>query len=78
MGNRDHLEIAYTSMSLFQNDGTLDEAEFNQLLDIALKDGHVNDDEKRVLRGILDRLKDDEVTASFAKRINEVKVKYGV
>jgi hypothetical protein len=78
MANNDHLEIAYTSMALFQNDGKLDEDEFNQLLDIALKDGNVNDDEKRVLNSILDRLKDDEITKSFESRIKEVKEKYGL
>jgi len=78
MANHDHLEIAYTSMELFQNDGSLNEKEFNKLLDIALKDGHVNDDEKRILNGILDRLKDDEITLSFEQRIKEVKEKYSI
>jgi len=78
MGNNDHLEIAYTSMTLFQDDGTLVEEEFNKLLDIALKDGHVNDEEKRILNSILARLKDDEITYSFKQRIVEVKEKYNI
>lgn len=78
MANHDHLEIAYTSMALFQNDGKLNEGEFTHLLDIALRDGEVNDDEKRVLSGIIEQLKDDEVTHSFDLRIKEVKAKYGI
>ena len=78
MSNRDHLEIAYTSMSLFQNDGTLNEEEFTHLLDIAIRDGEVNDDEKRVLSNILERIKGDEKTASFESRIQEAKEKYGI
>lgn len=78
MSNRDHLEIAYTSMALFQNDGTLNEEEFNHLLDIALRDGEVNDDEKRVLSNILERIKGDEKALSFDQRIIEVKEKYGI
>ena len=78
MENRDHLEIAYASMSLFQDDGKLNEEEFNHLLDIALRDGHVNDNEKRVLGNILERVKGDEKTLSFDQRIIEVKQKYGI
>jgi len=78
MSNHDHLEIAYKSIELFANDGTLNEAEFNQLLDIALRDGEVNDEEKRVLSNILNRLKGYEIDESFAKRIAEAKAKYGL
>jgi len=78
MSNHDHLEIAYKSMELFANDGTLNEAEFNHLLDIALRDGEVNDDEKRVLSNILGRLKGHEINESFAQRIGEAKDKYGL
>lgn len=78
MANNDHLEIAFTSMTLFQDDGVLIEEDFNKLLDIALKDGDVNDDEKRILNGVINRLKDDELTRSFARRITEVKQKYGI
>lgn len=78
MINRDHLEITYISMALFQNDGTLNEGEFNYLLDIALRDCVVNDDEKRVLSNILERIKGDEKTLSFDSRILELEEKYGI
>lgn len=78
MSKHDHLEIAYKSTVLFANDGKLDEAELNSLLDIALRDGEVNDDEKRVLGNIINRLKEHEIDDSFSQRINEVKTKYGI
>ena len=78
MSNNDHLEIAFTSMEFFQNDGKLIESEFNQLLDIALRDGSINDDEKRILNSVLSRVKESEIDASYAARIAQVREKYNL
>ena len=47
---KSHIEITIESMKVFLNDGQLDVAELNFLLGIALRDGGINEDERRVLR----------------------------
>jgi hypothetical protein len=70
------LELAYSSIPVFADDGTLDLEELNFLLGIALKDGKIDDDEKRVLGNILKPIDQHEVTPKVWKRISEVKKKY--
>lgn len=47
-----HIEIAYSSIRVFSNDGQLDLGELNFLLGLALRDAVVDDEEKRVLAKI--------------------------
>ncbi len=71
-----HIELAYSSIPVFVDDGTLDMEELNFLLGIALKDGEIDDDEKRVLRNIFKQLTEQDVTPKVWMRINEIKKKY--
>lgn len=73
-----HLEIAAASVRVFANDGTLDMRELEHLLSVALRDGSVNEDERRVLGNILGRLKEHEVTPAVWERIGEVRRQYGI
>jgi tellurite resistance protein len=52
-GSRTHLEIAYKSIRVFADDGTLDTDELDALLAIALRDGAIDADERRVLERVL-------------------------
>ena len=52
--------------------------ELNQLMDIALKDGVVDENEKRVLRAILRRLVHDELTPEMLARVKELQTKHGL
>lgn len=73
-----HLEIAASSVRVFANDGTLDIRELEHLLAVALRDGSVNDDERRVLGNILNRVREHEVTSAVWARIGEVRRQYGI
>lgn len=73
-----HLEIAAASVRVFANDGTLDMRELDHLLSVALRDGSVNEDERRVLGNVLGRLNEHEVTPAVWKRIREVREQYGI
>lgn len=73
-----HLEIAAASVRVFANDGTLDMGELEHLLAVALRDGGVNDDERRVLGNILNRVGQREVTPAVWKRITEVRAQYEI
>ena len=75
--NKDFLEIAHTSIEVFK-DGKLDYHELEKLLDIALKDGSIDDNEKRVLGNIFLRLTDAELTTTIKSRIDEVKQRHNI
>jgi len=74
--NRDYLEMTFHSINCFANDGTLDREELDQIVAIALKDGVVDDNEKRVLANIIGRLNETELDGELLTRIEEVKTQY--
>jgi hypothetical protein len=78
MSERDYLEMAYRSIECFSNDGTLDPNELKRILDIALKDGVVDDNEKRVLRNIIGKLKPHEFTAEMQDMITRLRAQVGI
>lgn len=71
--SNDYLELSFQSIQCFTNDGKLLIDELDQLLSIALRDGVVDDDEKRVLNNIFSKLKDEELTDQMQKKIAEIK-----
>lgn len=73
-----HLEIALASIRCFADDGTLDVNELNFLLGLALRDGRVDDEEKRVLRNIFGKLSESDVDPVVWSRIAQAKEKYGI
>jgi hypothetical protein len=73
-----HLQIASAAMGVFANDGTLDRRELEYLVALALRDGEVDEDEKRVLASILDRVPRREVPPELWKRIGEVRAQHGI
>lgn len=73
-----HLRLALESIQVFTGDGRLDATELERLLGIALQDGDVDDEEKRVLGGILRRAEADGVDQATAARIAEVRAQHGI
>lgn len=78
MGSNSHIEIAYSSIRCFANDGTLDLAELNFLMGLALRDGEIDADEKRVLGNIFSEVSEKDVTKETWDRIKAIKAKYGI
>ena len=72
------MEIAYGAIGVFADDGTMDLNELNFLLGLALKDGVIDDDEKRVLRNIFKRVSEAEVTPTVWARIQDVRQKHDI
>lgn len=70
---RDYLEMAYHSIVCFANDGTLQVSELNEIMTIALRDGVVDDNEKRVLRSIFAKLNPSELTPEMVARIAQIR-----
>ena len=78
MESRDYLEISFRSINCFADDGTLDVNELNSLVDIALRDNVVDDNEKRVLRNIIERLTDSELTGEMRSKIDDLRRHYDI
>jgi len=73
-----HLEIAIASIKCFTDDGTLDIGELNYLMGLAMRDGIVDEDEKRVLGSIFGKVEEKDVTNVVWERINQIKKQHGI
>jgi hypothetical protein len=76
--SRDYLEMTFHSINCFADDGKLDVSELNKIVDIALKDGVVDDNEKRVLRNIISRLSPEELQGEMKFRVEQLRAKYSL
>lgn len=72
MAGNDYIELTYRSITCFSNDGKLMHDELQDLLAVALRDGVVDDDEKRVLQNIFNRLTASELTDEMKEMIREI------
>ncbi len=74
---RDYLEMSFRSIQCFANDGRLDVQELASLLDIAERDGVIDDNEIRVLKNIVARIKPEEIDQPMQDKIAQVMQKIG-
>ncbi len=74
--SRDYLEMTFHSINCFSDDGRLDISELNKIVDIALKDGVVDENEKRVLKNIISRLSHEELHGEMKDRIEQLRTEY--
>lgn len=73
-----HIDIAVESISCFTDDGTLSQEEVRRLLGLALRDGVVDDEEKRVLNNIFNKVTQGEVAAETWAIMQEARAKHGI
>ncbi len=73
-----YLELAYSAIKIFADDGTVDMAELSFLLGVALRDEQIDDDEKRVLANIFDHAEKTRLSFKVRARIREVRRKYSI
>lgn len=69
---KDHIEMALKAAEGFANGGTLNARELGEIIDIAERDGVIDQDEIRVLRNTISRLDPSEVTASLRSKLAEL------
>src|SRR5690606_29306041 len=60
------------SIRCFTDDGRLDAEELGSIVRIAERDGVIDENEIRVLRNIISRIKPDEVDESMRRRLQEI------
>ncbi|MFV9653428.1 hypothetical protein ACNFCK_00755 [Pseudomonas sp. NY15366] len=75
---RDYLEMTFRSIQCFSNDGRLDAQELKALLEIAERDGEIDDNEVRVLRKIIAQVRPEEIDEALRDKIAIVEQKIGV
>lgn len=73
-----HIDIAVQSIGCFTDDGTLDSREVRSLLSLALRDGVVDEDEKRVLGNIFSKVSQGEVSPETWAIMKEAKATHGI
>ena len=74
---RDYLEMTFRSIQCFANDGRLDVHELGALLDIAERDGAIDDNEIRVLKKIIAQIKPEDIDQAMRDKLAEVAKKIG-
>ena len=75
---KSYIEIALESIQAFANDGKLDAAEFQRMLDIALRDGQIDADESRVLGKIILQAEKSAVAADVQALIAKIRQRHGL
>lgn len=70
--SRDYLEMSFRSIQCFSNDGKLDAFELEKIVEIAEKDGVIDQNEIRVLRGIISRIKPHEVDEAMKAKLEGI------
>ncbi len=73
-----YLELAYSAIKIFADDGTVDMGELNFLLGVALRDDQIDEDEKRVLGNIFEHAEKTRLSLGVRARIREVRRKYSI
>ncbi|MGE8498378.1 MAG: hypothetical protein ACN6O6_12805 [Pseudomonas sp.] len=74
---RDYLEMTFRSIQCFSDDGRLDAQELKSLLEIAERDGVIDDNEARVLRKIIAQVRPEEIDSALRDKIAIVEKKIG-
>jgi hypothetical protein len=73
-----HIEIAYSSIRVFSDDGQMDLGELNFLLGLALRDAQVDEDEKRVLRSVFAQAEKGRLSDAVKARIAEARRQHAI
>ena len=70
--------IGYSFLVVFANDDTIDEGELQLLEKLALEDHVVDEEEKRVLKAIFDRVDHHKIAAKVEEEIRAFRKNNGI
>ena len=73
-----HGEIAEAAIKCFTDDGNLDLGELNVLIGLALQDGEISEEERRIVGDVLCMLSESKVTPVVWERIKQIQRRYNV
>jgi hypothetical protein len=69
---KSHIKIALDSFEYFQNDGKLDADELKKLMDIALLDNEIDDDEKTILLEVIKKIKPEDIDDALQLQLDKL------
>jgi len=69
---KDHIQMALKSIEGFANGGQLDAKELEEIIQIAERDGVIDQDEIRVLRNIISRIDPSEVDDAMRTKLADI------
>jgi len=69
---KDHIQMALKSIESFANGGQLDAKELEEIIQIAERDGVIDQDEIRVLRNIISRIDPSEVDDAMRTKLADI------
>lgn len=69
---------AYSFLAVFANDNTIDEGELKMLEKIALEDGQIDEEERRVLGYLFGRVSEETVSPGVWKEIQRFREEYEI
>lgn len=72
------IELAYASLVLYADDGKLGREELKTLIEIALRDGSMTDREREILRGLFNRIREEDVSADTWLQLQAIRRDYSI
>jgi len=66
---KDHIEMALKAAESFTSGGKLDARELSEIIDIAERDGIIDQNEVRVLRSTISRIEPSEVDSELRRKL---------
>jgi hypothetical protein len=77
-GDRDFLEMTFRTVRVFRDDGKVDLGALDELVEIALRDGRIDSDERAVMRAVLDRIDAKTLSRELAARVAELRERFNL
>jgi tellurite resistance protein len=72
---KSHIQMVLQSIDIFANDGKLDQTELAKLMELALRDGQIDAEERRVLNKIFEHAEKSGMDADVRAAIEKIRAR---
>lgn len=72
------IELAYAALAMYSDHESLSKEEIMTLLQIALRDGSMTDREREILRGLFNRIREEDVAADTWRQLQTIRQDYSI
>jgi len=70
--SRDYIEMTFRSIECFAEYGKIDAEELGKIFEIAQRDNFIDENEVRVLKSIMSRIKPTEIDDAMQEKLSEI------
>ena len=77
-GDRDFIEMTFRTVKVFGEDGKVNLEALDELVELAMRDGRVDGEEKAVLRKVLDRVESHTLSKELAAKVETLRKRFGL